>query len=88
MKCSVLGVQMIDRIRYTMLLLKTRIADFAKKTARLKWNSAGHVCRKGGLTQPIGGCRRTASDDEAHQERDGGMTWTHLQGTELILRLT
>ncbi|XP_047995316.1 uncharacterized protein LOC125233366 [Leguminivora glycinivorella] len=35
----------MDRIRNTTLRSKTRIADVGEKTARLKWDWAGHVCR-------------------------------------------
>ena len=40
-----LGVKRTDRVRNTTLRSKTRIADVGEKTARLKWDWAGHVCR-------------------------------------------
>ncbi|XP_047998342.1 uncharacterized protein LOC125235798 [Leguminivora glycinivorella] len=42
---SILGVKRTDRIRNTTLRSKTRIADVGERTARLKWDWAGHVCR-------------------------------------------
>jgi hypothetical protein len=45
MERSILGVKRTDRVRNTTLRSKTRIADVGVKTARLKWDWAGHVCR-------------------------------------------
>lgn len=38
-----------------------------------------------GLTQPLGGCRRKASNNMADHEGDDGMTWTCLYMTGLTL---
>lgn len=43
---------------------------------------------KDGLTQPLVQYRRKASGDEIGQDRDGGMIWAHLQGTDLTLHQT
>ncbi|CAG9133292.1 unnamed protein product [Plutella xylostella] len=45
MERSILGVKRTDRIRNTDLRSKTQIADVGAKTAKLKWDWAGHVCR-------------------------------------------
>ncbi|XP_061723667.1 uncharacterized protein LOC133529882 [Cydia pomonella] len=45
MERSILGIKLTDRIRNTTLRSKTRIADVGEKTARLKWDWAGHVYR-------------------------------------------
>ena len=45
MERSILGVRRTDRIRNTELRSKTRIIDLGVKTAKLKWDWAGHVCR-------------------------------------------
>lgn len=51
-----------------------------KRTAKLKWDWAGHVpfTHRDGLTQSPDGCRKTVSDDQEDQEGDSGMTWTHM----------
>ena len=45
MERNILGVKRIDRIQNTTLRSKTGIVDVGVKTARLKWDWAGHVCR-------------------------------------------
>ncbi|KAI8421512.1 hypothetical protein MSG28_009555 [Choristoneura fumiferana] len=45
MERSILGVRRTDRIRNTILRSKTRVTDVGVKTAKLKWDWAGHVCR-------------------------------------------
>ncbi|KAJ2937401.1 hypothetical protein O0L34_g19084 [Tuta absoluta] len=45
MERSILGVKRIDRVRNTTLRSKTGIMDVGKKSAKLKWDWAGHVCR-------------------------------------------
>ncbi|XP_063636081.1 uncharacterized protein LOC134806684 [Cydia splendana] len=45
MERSILGVRRSDRVRNTELRSKTRVVDVGVKTARLKWDWAGHVCR-------------------------------------------
>ncbi|XP_063623893.1 uncharacterized protein LOC134795891 [Cydia splendana] len=45
MERSILGVKRIDRIRNSTLRSKTRITDVRTKSAKLKWDWAGHVCR-------------------------------------------
>ncbi|XP_047989820.1 uncharacterized protein LOC125229086 [Leguminivora glycinivorella] len=45
MERSILGVRRTDRIRNTELRSRTRVVDVGAKTAKLKWDWAGHVCR-------------------------------------------
>lgn len=57
---------------------KTRVSDVGEMTFKLKLDWVGHVWRmhfKDEFIQPLYGRRRTASNDGAGQERDGGLTW-------------
>lgn len=50
----------------------------------LGWMDTSVVCQhREGLTQPLGGCRRMAGDDEVDQDRDDGKTSMHrtISGT-------
>ncbi|KAJ2948721.1 hypothetical protein O0L34_g7979 [Tuta absoluta] len=57
MERSILGVKKIDRIRNTTLRSKTGIIDVGKKSAKLKWDWAGHVCRMGKNNNELGAKR-------------------------------
>lgn len=78
------------------IIIENNLLDIKRKQSRTphcarKHVWVGHVCRMhliGGLTKPHGGGQRTASGNEAGQENDGGMTWTHIRETGLTLRLT
>ncbi|KAL0803449.1 hypothetical protein ABMA28_017178 [Loxostege sticticalis] len=45
MERSVLGIRRTDRVRNTTIRSQTGITDISKKTAKLKWEWAGHVSR-------------------------------------------
>lgn len=45
MERSILGLKRIDRVRNTVLRSMTGITDVGNKSARLKWDWAGHVSR-------------------------------------------
>ena len=44
MEHSVLAIRLSDRIRNALIRSKTGITEVGNKTARLKWDWAGHVC--------------------------------------------
>lgn len=45
MERSILGVKRTDRIRNTILRERTGLTDVGFKSAKLKWEWAGHICR-------------------------------------------
>lgn len=74
MECSLLGVKRIESVWNNTLLSETHKAEVWEKTDTLKWNWTVYVSRmQSGLLQLLGGCRRTASDDETDEDGDGGI---------------
>ena len=45
MERSVLGIRLSDRVRNTLIRSKAGIAHVGNKTARVKWDWAGYICR-------------------------------------------
>ncbi|PZC84750.1 hypothetical protein B5X24_HaOG203740 [Helicoverpa armigera] len=45
MERSLLNIRLSDRIRNTIIRSKTGILDVGNKSAKLKWDWAGHICR-------------------------------------------
>ena len=41
-----LGVSLKDRIRNEAIREKTKVTDIARKISKLKWQWAGHICRR------------------------------------------
>ncbi|XP_047984439.1 pickpocket protein 28-like [Leguminivora glycinivorella] len=63
MERSILGVTRMDRIRNTTLRSKTRIADVGEKTARLKWDWAGHRRRRWSIWRVREGLHKEAKEE-------------------------
>lgn len=82
MECNILGIKRTDRNRYTMLRSK-EVQPYWGKDSQVKvgqgWTHLLHVLTKI-WSRLVGGCRRTASDDE-HTKKE--IAWTHLGWTSL-----
>ena len=46
MERVMLGVSLKDRIRNEVIRQRTRVTDIAHRISKLKWQWAGHVCRR------------------------------------------
>ena len=46
MERSMLGVSLKDRIRNEVIRQRTKVTDIAERISKLKWQWAGHICRR------------------------------------------
>lgn len=46
MERAMLGVSLRDRIRNEVIRQSTKVVDIAQRISKLKWQWAGHVCRR------------------------------------------
>ncbi|CAG9116424.1 unnamed protein product [Plutella xylostella] len=46
MERAMLGVSLMDRIRNEVIRQRTKVTDIAVKICKLKWQWAGHICRR------------------------------------------
>ncbi|CAH2229251.1 jg18827 [Pararge aegeria aegeria] len=46
MERAMLGVSLRDRIRNDEICRRTKVTDIAQRISKLKWQWAGHVCRR------------------------------------------
>lgn len=46
MERAMLGLSLRDRIRNEVIWAKTNLIDIARRVSKLKWQWAGHICRK------------------------------------------
>ena len=46
MERAILGVSLADNIRNEVICKRTKIIDIARRISKLKWQWAGHICRR------------------------------------------